>query len=355
MHFQSFTSDLIMNAQKIKNAANKALIAANSRYHSWPEEKQEVFRATMSAAALNRINVLLMKEILGIECTVKNYDKVRSDLPSSSIYKLNWAKQLTIGVGNDMIYLDEFMAENTTLLDFETLYDYDYDNYLFQEEANKKEFKKYTGRDYYALQHYRWARLIINNQFYYADIFSLASYLVVVMLEIKSDEIIQGLIPHKYVEGKNHGNIEKGGFRWDFQIDASGLERQLDELKRRWYQYNNERWLELSKKFVKDKPAVYMIDENKKYELNRIFIFNNEAALKQTRWKHLVSDCEAMQGDPATVARLEKQEFSRAEKWLRNEHKDIMKNFDPKVVRLKRKMKVVVVPGAFDGLGRDDE
>lgn len=29
---------------------------------------------------------------------------------------------------------------------------------------------------------------------------------------------------------------------------------------------------------------------------------------------------------------------------------DGMKNFDPKVVKLKKKMKVVVAPGAFDGL-----
>jgi len=31
-----------------------------------------------------------------------------------------------------------------------------------------------------------------------------------------------------------------------------------------------------------------------------------------------------------------------------------MKNFDPKVVKLKKKMKVVVAPGAFDGLIEED-
>src|SRR5690606_30771015 len=114
------------------------------------------------------------------------------------------------------------------------------------------------------------------------------------------------------------------------QVDANGLERQLEELKSRWHQYTNERWLELSKQFAKEKPAVYMLDEYKKYELNRNFIFNNEAALKKTRWKHMVSDCEAMQGDPAVVVRLEERELARSEKWLRKEYKDIMKNFDPK-------------------------
>lgn len=343
-----------MNAQKIKNAANKALIAANSRYHSWTAEKQEEFRITKSVAAINRVDVVLLKEVLGIEYTAKQASKIWNDLPLSKLNKLNWAKLLTTGIGDDMIYLNEFMAENTTLLNFSTLYDYDYDDYLFQQKANKKSFKNYIERDYYAFQHSRWARLIINNQFYYSTLDSLASYLID-QVDIKGSDIVQALIPHKYVEGKNHGNTEKGGFRWDFQIDASGLERQLDELKSRWYQYTNERWLELSKQFVKDKPAVYMEDENKKNELNRNFIFNNEDALKKTRWKHFVNDCEAIQDDFSVVVKLEKKEIESAEKWLRKEHKDIMKNFDPKVVKFKKKLKVVVMPGAFDGLGGDDE
>jgi len=43
---------------------------------------------------------------------------------------------------------------------------------------------------------------------------------------------------------------------------------------------------------------------------------------------------------------------------LQEAHEDIMKNFDPKVVKLRKKMKVVVAPGAFDGLmgeGLEDE
>lgn len=346
-------SALMMNAQKIKNAANKALIAANSRYHSWTPEKQEKFRATMSNAALNRVDIVLLKEIFGIQCAVKNGDEIRNNLPSSKLNKLNWAKLFIQGVGDDMVYLNEYMGDNT-LLDFNTLHDYDYDNYLFQEEANKERFTNYSGEKYYPISFPLWARLIIHNQFYYATLYSLASYLIE-KLEIKSNEIIQSLIPHEYVDGENHEKEEIGGFLCDIKIDAGGLERQLDELKHRWYQYSNERWLELSKKFVKSKPVVYMEDENKKHELNRNFIFNNEEALKRTRWKHFVNDCETIQGDFSVVAKLEKRELVSAEKWLRNEYKDIMKNFDPKVVRLKRKMKVVVMPGAFDGLGRDDE
>ncbi|WP_457664999.1 hypothetical protein [Thiolapillus sp.] len=42
---------------------------------------------------------------------------------------------MTTGIGEDYIDLNECMAEGKTLLDFPTLYDYDYVDYLFQEEA----------------------------------------------------------------------------------------------------------------------------------------------------------------------------------------------------------------------------
>src|SRR5690606_6228029 len=103
----------------------------------------------------------------------------------------------------------------------------------------------------------RWARLIVNDQFYYATLYSLASYLIE-KIEDKGDDLIQTLIPHEYVHGKSHGKPEKNGFLWDIKIQASGLEKQLDELKNRWYQYMQQRWLELSELFIQPGPAVYI-------------------------------------------------------------------------------------------------
>jgi hypothetical protein len=76
---------------------------------------------------------------------------------------------------------------------------------------------------YFAYQHPSWVRLLIHEQFYYATFLSLATYL---LDEIESavDNYINQLIPHDYVDGKNHGNREKGGFLWDMKIDAGGLE-----------------------------------------------------------------------------------------------------------------------------------
>ncbi len=124
-----------LDRQKLMAAARKALIAADSHYHAWTPQEQERFRATIGEDGSRRIQCVLLDELLGIKCRTDEVDEVWNDLPLTDLNQLNWARLLTAGVGEDYIYLNECMAEGTTLLDFPTLYDYDYANYLFQEEA----------------------------------------------------------------------------------------------------------------------------------------------------------------------------------------------------------------------------
>lgn len=307
----------------------------------------------MDDAAQSRVEAVLLKSLLGIQCTAENAGKIWRDISVSKLNNLNWAKLLTSGVGDDYFFLNESMTKNKSLLEFDSIYDYDYDDYLFQEQANKKEFKDYQDRDYYALKFSCWARLIIDDQFYYATLYSLAGYLAN-EIEDKSHDCVQRIIPHEYVPGKEDGKPVKGGFRWDMQADAGGKEKQLDELNSRLSGYVQECWLELSKEFAQAPPAVYIEDNHQGRESNRNFIFNNEGALKQIHWKHFLADCEPLLADFTNVTNRVEKEVAKAEAFLQEAHKDIIKNFDPKVVKLKKKMKVVVAPGAFDGLiGRD--
>lgn len=130
-----------MDKVKINAAARKELIAADQNYYAWPEQQQERFRATMDAAAQSRVEAVLLKTLLGIQCTAENVGEIWRDLPLSKLNNLNWAKLLTTGIDDDYLFLNESMAENTSLLDFETLYDYDHDDHPFQEQSNAKESK----------------------------------------------------------------------------------------------------------------------------------------------------------------------------------------------------------------------
>ena len=342
-----------LDRQKLMVAARKALIAADARYYAWTPEEQERFRVTMSEDARCRVQRVLLDDLLDIKCRTDEVDEAWKNVSLTDLNPLNWARLLTTGIGEDYIHLNECMAEGKTLLDFPTLYDYDYADYLFQEEARKRDFPDYGGIAYYAYQHPSWVRLLIHEQFYYSTFTSLATY-VLDEIESAGEEIIQQLIPHEYVDGKNHGKQEQGGFLWDVKIDAAGQEAQLDELRSRWYGYQRKRWLALSKSNVQRPPAVYVHDKDWNDDPHRFFVFTNERTLKQIRWRHFLSDCKSLVADYAEVEKFVAEEIDRANSWLLENLRDIQENFNPAVVKLRKKRKVILTESALDDLRKID-
>lgn len=342
-----------LDRQKLLVAARKALIAADVHYFAWTPEQKERFRVTMGEDARRRIQRVLLDDLLDIKCRSDEIDDVWNDMPLTNLNLLNWARLLTTGIGEDYIYLNESMAEGKTLLDFPTLYDFDYADYLYQEEARKRDFPDYKGIEYYAYQHPSWVRLLIQERFYYATFTSLATY-ALDEIESAGNEIIRQLIPHEYVDGKNHGKQEKGGFLWDVEINAEGQEDQLDELRSRWYGYQQERWLALSESNTQRLPAVYVHDKDWDGDPHRFFVFTNEKTLKQIRWRHFLSDCESLVAENAEVEKLLAEEIDRANAWLVENHRNIQENFDPTVVKLRKKHKIIMTERVLDDLSKID-
>lgn len=132
----------------------------------------------MGEEAGRKIQCVLLDDLLDINCRTNEINEVWNNLELSNLNQLNWARLLTTGIGEDYVYLNECMAEGKTLLDFPTLYDYDYADYLFQEEARKRDFTDYKGIEYYIYQHPSWVRLLIQQRFYYATFTSLATYVL---------------------------------------------------------------------------------------------------------------------------------------------------------------------------------
>ncbi len=77
----------------------------------------------------------------------------------------------------------------------------------------------------------------------------MASYIYDELDEFSSD-LINQLIPHELVEGKDNGKKEDGGFLWDMEIDAKGLEGQLEELNNRVHTHLSNHWVILSQTFL---------------------------------------------------------------------------------------------------------
>lgn len=315
-----------MTLSVIQTIAHKALTAADTSYHTWSAEQQENFRATMDNKTRQYVRAILLQEIKGIASTPDNIDELWDDLSIGELYELNEALLLTQGIGEDWVFLNEYMGEGISLLDFETLYDYDFDNHLFQERANTNEDSDYQPRDYYALRWICWMRLLFNDRLCYANLYSLAQY-VVSHLEDKGFDKINELIPHDYFPGEFHNEVTKDGLiRWDMRVNANGQEKQLDELHKRWYQYQQERWITLSQHLSQQAPVVYQLDTSEMGEVSRDFVFNNEAALKQVRWRHFLADCKYLRASEATVLAIKEQEWALAEKWLEETYQAILQD-----------------------------
>lgn len=333
--------------RKIRATAHKALMIANPDYFALSGHEQELFRVTKDESASKKIKCIILENLLEIPCDTHTVDDLWEEIETPDLLVSNWAMLLTDGIGEDFIYLNEGLADGVTLLNFESLYDFDFDDYLFQEKSNKKEFSDYQGRDYYPFRFPPWIRLLINDDFYYGELTSVASYIQDGLNELGS-QYIDSLIPHDFVEGKNHGKPTNGGFTYDMVLDASGLEGQLDELKDRWYAYIQERCLSINNIHAQSAPAVFIHDNTD--EPNRTFIFNNEAALKQVRWRSFLADCQPLMADYALIDSQIKIEADHATAFLDRQYQDIMDNYDPKIVKFRKKRKVIMAPGFLDDL-----
>ncbi|QYZ67770.1 MAG: hypothetical protein OI74_01120 [Gammaproteobacteria bacterium (ex Lamellibrachia satsuma)] len=306
----------------------------------------------MGDDVIYRIRHLLLASLRGIEChSEQEANDAWEAVSISDLYSLNWAMLLTSGIGEDHIYLNESMEDGTSILDVSTLYEYDYADYLFQEHARFRDFSEYAGSRYYGISHGWWIRLLIDGQLYYATVTSLTTHLMGEIEEAANGHI-DNLIPSELIEGESNGKRQGGGFLWDMRTDANGLEGQLDELKRRWWAYQDERRDILGEELASWEPAVYMKEENWDDDPSRSYIFTNAESLQRVRWRHYLSDCASLLTPLAETDTLLKREAGLTIAFLDEAHADIMENFDPKVIKLRKKKKIIMASGVFDELGQ---
>ena len=93
-----------------------------------------------------------------------------------------------------------------------------------------------------------------------------------------------------------------------------------------------------------------MRDRTRDNEPQMDFVFSDATAVDAVRFRHFISDCRCIAGDPAEVDNLIEQEKHLALDFLANTYKDIMDNFDPTVVKLRRKRKIILANEKLKGL-----
>jgi hypothetical protein len=247
-------------------------------------------------------------------------------------------------------FLNEYLGENTTLLDFDTLYDFDYDDFCLQEQTREQESPGYTIKPYRGGLDYCWARLEIDGIFHYANL-SMAAHHLYSILDESGFEKIGELIPHDFVDGKDHGKREGNGFIWDLQVDAAGMEKQLDELQHRYYSYLSERRDAFLNEFdEKAQGQVYLVDKSRQNEPQIALVFTDKTALQAVRFRHFMRDCRRIIGDKRELEARAEQERQASIAYLERHYQDILDNFDPKIVKFRKKRKIIIEEGTLKDL-----
>ena len=121
-------------------------------------------------------------------------------------------------------------------------------------------------------------------------------------------------------------------------------ESQLDELKHRFWKHISEVHERLMDEFdKKSKQRVFILNQSQVGDPSHHFLFTDKEILKRIHFKTFMRDCRAAeQTDHASLSRKLEEEKQLLATYLDKEYKDITENFDPKIVRFRKKYKVIL-------------
>ncbi len=265
-------------------------------YFSWDEQAQDKCRMFMSSDLKFKFHQFILKETFGIEVADDDaFDDAWSDMSNQDTTKFNAILLPLQGIGEDHFFLNEYFDVEESILDFETLYQYDLDDFEFQ-EADRKTREGYCARTYRGSLHSTWARLIVDSEFYYASLSMVSQYFLMELDEF-GDDYIQELIPFNFYPGEDNGKPSKNGcLVYDMRVNANGLESQLKELQRRSWQYHESIENRIEEDYDnRSEQCVMFLDQSKDGDPSLHILFSDWKVLQKIHFKTFMRDCRAFE------------------------------------------------------------
>lgn len=320
---------------------------ANPSYYRLSEREQLRYRFNMPEGERFVLERSIFKDLYNVNC--KTEEALRNawrDLPISELNSINEVMLPWQGIGEDCFYLNEYFPDDKWLA-FETVDDYARDDYAFQQSIRREENRAYRLRPYQGNLHSRWIRLFVDGVFHNGTLNSLAGHLCD-YIDDRGHELINELIPHRYVRGPDDGKRRGNSYIWDMRRDANGLEPHLEELTVRFYRYQNRRWREMLEEFDGEAvKATYIREPEENGDPQIHFVFSDQWAMRAVRFRRFVRDCRRLAQDPARLKEMERRELETLRTFMREQHRDILDNFNPKIARLDKKRRMFMYRDAF--------
>jgi hypothetical protein len=332
-------------------ALRRAVMRVRPEYFTWPLARRERYGVACPKKDEERLHQALCIALFGSKKKGRRGAATGAErLTLEEQHLFNQAILPLSGIGEDSFYLNEMLPKRKTLLSFQSLRDFDEQDYRFQEAARKEEDPNYLSKPYRGSLYLSWARLFVDEDFTYATLSMAAGYLYAHLNEITSD-LIAAQIPHRHVPGNNHGKRERDGWQWDMKVDAGGKEALLAELQQQTYAYQNARHEELLNAWhEKDLAGVYLVDTSVPNERNLHIVFSNLRALEAVRFRSFLRDCRALERPANELAQAEQEETHTLARFIEDKHQELLRSFDPKVVPLRKRRRIIMHKNAFDDL-----
>ena len=323
----------------------------NPDYFAWSLEAQERYRVSMPEQDAFHLRQELVKALFGLHAkTDEDLSEISDQFGDEEHLVFNRVLLPAAGVGEDFFFLNEYLDEGKTLLDFDTPYEYDYNDHCFQEQARKEQTPDYVVKLYRGALYYAWARLFIDGVFHYASLCMAAGYVYSRIKEF-GQEKVSTLIPHHYVNAKDHGKREGKGTIFSQRLEADGKEAQAEELQRRFWDYLSQRYEALLTEFDGQAgKAVYMENLSRQHDPHMTFIFSDKPALQAVRFRQFMRDCRSLFADRGELDAVINRECQAVNAYLESTCQDIFANFDPKVAPFRKKHKLIIADGALNEL-----
>ena len=327
----------------------RAVMKTRPEFFTWPADQQERYRVSIPEEDRTPLEDALLVQLFGrVSASPERAAAAADSLTLDQQNRWNEVILPLHGIGEDRFYLNECFADGTSILSFESLRDFDEEDYRFQEQARQKDDATYVAKPYRGSLYLNWARLMVDGRFTYATLSMAAGYLYA-ELDIAANDLLQQRIPHSYVPGKNHGHVDGDQWEWDMRVDANGQEGVLEELQLRVWRYEQARYDALRTKHDDaSRAAVYLIDKSDPPDQNVHFVFSDKRALEAIRFRTFLRDCRAMERPHAELQQEVEVERAALASFIETQHAEILRTHDPKVAPFRQRRKVMVLNGAFE-------
>lgn len=308
---------------------NRILLQANPNFFGLSDKEQEAYRANFFK---DDSNLLIFDTVIGNKHFGGIVTPEMHQAFSDDDYLIYNAYRTEIqGIGENRVWINEVLNRGNPALELETVLDYDL--YVLSHCTDDTKMDKDA---YNAFMQPSWSRYLEGGKLRYASGYSLAQ-IILERMELEGRGLIKELYPYRFVRAKE-GEDSLMGFR----CDAGDNTDKLNELKRRFRSHTrmlrmtlptecerknlNKTW------FIEDVGINQNLDEN-----HVTFVVPNQKMAGKIRWRTLLQDLRATQGNNADIDEIAAPYIKQACQFVRESYEDIELNFVPgKIVPIKR-------------------